>query len=253
MRFDSDWMPVDGYAATFTANTQSSPILHSLNDGRVLIAGFTGALNGQPFPGIARLLPNGAPDHAFQCIVRDDVPEIIGASHDAPGKVFDLAVQPDGKIVICGEFSRVNGVKCPHIARLNPDGSVDSTFQTPFQDIDTFNRANRFRKFKVLLVEPNHAYNQPIDLPAQTLGAAAKTDPPKVRISVTPLTRNSSTFTINGSPDTVYVLQARDSLSSGTWLEVARQTADSAGIVAIVDPDFGNQPMRFYRVMAVGK
>ncbi len=45
-----------------------------------------------------------------------------------PGVVRGIAPLPDKKIVIIGDFSSVNGVPCKKIARLNMDGSVDSTF-----------------------------------------------------------------------------------------------------------------------------
>ncbi|HAL73008.1 MAG TPA: hypothetical protein DCP71_14675, partial [Verrucomicrobiales bacterium] len=40
------------------------------------------------------------------------------------------AVQPDGKIVIGGDFFDVNEDIRPFIARLNPDGSRDTAFET---------------------------------------------------------------------------------------------------------------------------
>jgi uncharacterized delta-60 repeat protein len=44
------------------------------------------------------------------------------------GTVDCLAVQGDDKIVIGGSFARVNGTLRNGIARLNPDGSLDHTF-----------------------------------------------------------------------------------------------------------------------------
>jgi uncharacterized delta-60 repeat protein len=45
-----------------------------------------------------------------------------------PGSVNAMAVQPDGKIIIVGSFSTYNGISRNRIARLNPDGSLDTTF-----------------------------------------------------------------------------------------------------------------------------
>src|SRR5436189_6262030 len=42
--------------------------------------------------------------------------------------VYATAVQPDGKIIIAGEFSSVLGVPRGNIARLNSDGTLDMTF-----------------------------------------------------------------------------------------------------------------------------
>ena len=44
------------------------------------------------------------------------------------GTVTGVAVQPDGQILICGDFTTVHGAVRNHIARLNVDGSVDNTF-----------------------------------------------------------------------------------------------------------------------------
>ncbi len=42
--------------------------------------------------------------------------------------VFALAHQADGKILVGGRFSSIGGVRRPRIGRLNPDGSLDMTF-----------------------------------------------------------------------------------------------------------------------------
>ena len=45
-----------------------------------------------------------------------------------PTRVSALAVQPDGKILMGGNFSTVWGAERFGIARLNPDGSLDTAF-----------------------------------------------------------------------------------------------------------------------------
>jgi hypothetical protein len=42
--------------------------------------------------------------------------------------VVSAAVQPDGKILIAGTFTEVNGVRQRFVARLHPDGSLDQNF-----------------------------------------------------------------------------------------------------------------------------
>jgi uncharacterized delta-60 repeat protein len=44
------------------------------------------------------------------------------------GPVSSAAAQADGKVVIGGMFTQINGVARPYLARLNADGSLDSTF-----------------------------------------------------------------------------------------------------------------------------
>lgn len=42
-----------------------------------------------------------------------------------------LVLQPDGKIVIGGQFTMVGGVARNRVARLNPDGTLDGGFSDP--------------------------------------------------------------------------------------------------------------------------
>ncbi len=49
----------------------------------------------------------------------------------APVSINTVAVQPDGKILLGGGFDHVNGVERQGLARLNADGSLDTTFVPP--------------------------------------------------------------------------------------------------------------------------
>src|SRR5438105_2866714 len=51
-----------------------------------------------------------------------------GFDPNANGTVSVVVVQPDGKILIGGLFSTVLGVARNNIARLNPDGTLDTAF-----------------------------------------------------------------------------------------------------------------------------
>ncbi|HAB15019.1 MAG TPA: delta-60 repeat domain-containing protein [Verrucomicrobiota bacterium] len=66
---------------------------------------------------IKKLTTDGDPDPSF------------GATTvEVPGQLGDLIQQTDGKVVLIGDFSRVNGTPRPGLARLNTDGSLDLTF-----------------------------------------------------------------------------------------------------------------------------
>src|SRR4030095_500277 len=52
-------------------------------------------------------------------------------AHDSPGFYYplsSLALQPDGKILICGGFPTLGGQTHAALGRLNPDLSLDATF-----------------------------------------------------------------------------------------------------------------------------
>jgi len=87
------------------------------DDGKILVAGSFASVHGYPRNHVARLMPDGAIDQTFA---------------PAPGpdsQVWDVLQQPDGKILIAGSFRSVSGWASGLIARLNPDGSVDKSFQ----------------------------------------------------------------------------------------------------------------------------
>ncbi|MBK6754378.1 MAG: delta-60 repeat domain-containing protein [Flavobacteriales bacterium] len=69
---------------------------------------------------IYRLHPNGSVDTTFNA----------GTGTGAGQPIEAIALQPDGRIIIGGIFNTFNGVPCGHIARLNTDGSLDTTFIT---------------------------------------------------------------------------------------------------------------------------
>jgi uncharacterized delta-60 repeat protein len=90
-------------------------------DGKVLAAGWFTAL--APHDGetvtrnhIARLETDGRLDQTLDLGIPGN------------GFVMAAAVQPDGKILIGGSFATVLGVARNNIARLNPDGTLDTAF-----------------------------------------------------------------------------------------------------------------------------
>lgn len=89
-------------------------------DGKIVIGGsFTAVRPNGAGPGvartnIARLLPNGQNDDGFTASVG--------------GQINSLSLQADGKLVLGGRFTSVNGATRNRMARLNADGSLDATF-----------------------------------------------------------------------------------------------------------------------------
>ncbi len=88
-------------------------------DGKVLIGGSFANVHGTPRVRVARLNTDGSLDTTFN----------PGTGPD--GEVFALAVQPDGKILLGGNFTSVAGQTRGGIARLNADGALDATFVGP--------------------------------------------------------------------------------------------------------------------------
>ena len=59
----------------------------------------------------------------------------------SPTRGFDLEVQPDGKILVCGWASLPSGTAA-HVTRLFPDGSLDNSFGVNGQTVLLWNAAN---------------------------------------------------------------------------------------------------------------
>jgi uncharacterized delta-60 repeat protein len=80
--------------------------------GRILFFG----LSNQPLYRFFRINPNGDADETFN-------PNV-----SKYGTVRSLALQSDGKIIIAGKFDQLNGVPRAKIGRVNPDGTLDVSF-----------------------------------------------------------------------------------------------------------------------------
>ncbi|HWW00693.1 MAG TPA: Calx-beta domain-containing protein [Candidatus Acidoferrum sp.] len=84
--------------------------------GRMMIGGSFTHFNGGVRKFIARLLPTGQQDTTFNPL------------QDPDGTIWALAVQTNNQVVIGGDFTAIGTVPRAHIARLNADGSLDTSF-----------------------------------------------------------------------------------------------------------------------------
>jgi hypothetical protein len=154
---------------------------------------------------------------------------------------MDIAVQEDGRIVICGPFTVVNGVKCQHIARLNPNGSLDNTFKNPFISLEELQTHRRFPVYH-LAAKSVSAATHTIASPAVTL--------PTETILITSMNYQGGITMIqfNGSPNQIFILQAKDALDAADWSNVSTNQSGANGNGNFRDPDARNHPTRFYRI-----
>jgi hypothetical protein len=51
-----------------------------------------------------------------------------GATGTAFTCAYSFAVQPDGQVVVGGNFTTIGGLSRSNLVRVNPDGSVDPSF-----------------------------------------------------------------------------------------------------------------------------
>lgn len=86
-------------------------------DGKIIVGGFFQSYNNVDRGKIARLNTDGSLDSSFN--------PGIGVGN---GEVNSISIQSDGKIIIVGNFTNYNNISRNRIARLNPDGSLDTNF-----------------------------------------------------------------------------------------------------------------------------
>ncbi len=86
-------------------------------DGKIIIAGRFITFNGTGRNYIARVNPDGSLDTGFD------------PGTGADNFINACVLQPDGKIIIVGDFVNYNGTGRNHIARLNTDGSLATGFE----------------------------------------------------------------------------------------------------------------------------
>ena len=90
-------------------------------DGKIIVGGWFDNVGGvSTRDGILRLLPGGSLDPDF------------APPEDLDGDVIVLTLQPDGKILVGGNFVDAgNNSALDSLMRLNPDGSIDPNFTPP--------------------------------------------------------------------------------------------------------------------------
>lgn len=117
---DSSFKPGSGNSAGFDFDVLAVALQ---SDGKIIAGGAFTQDGHTSRNGIARLNPDGTLDTGFD------------PGTGANNTVQALALQPDGKVVIAGRFTVVNGAAHNYVARLNANGSVDGSFNPQASDL----------------------------------------------------------------------------------------------------------------------
>lgn len=90
-------------------------------NGKIYVGGFYSTFNGYQRNNLTRVFSDGTLDFGFE----------VGEGPN--GQVYSIIPLSDGKVIIAGNFSHVNGVPHANMARLREDGSLDISFpEVPF-------------------------------------------------------------------------------------------------------------------------
>jgi uncharacterized delta-60 repeat protein len=91
-------------------------------DGKLLVTGVLDSAREEEGTSIERLNEDGSVDDTFQVMVP------YSCSWGCWTPIDGLLAQKDNKVIIAGEFARVDGVLRESVARLQPDGALDEQF-----------------------------------------------------------------------------------------------------------------------------
>jgi len=109
----------DGKVTTNFGINDAGNAVVLLPDGKIVVAGQTG-LTGTDFA-LARYNPNGSLDNTF------DIDGKVTTDFGSVDVGYGAVVQADGKVVVAG-YSTIDPWDVFALARYNPDGSLDSSF-----------------------------------------------------------------------------------------------------------------------------
>ena len=114
---------------------QINTALVRLSDGKIFLGGYFSDFGGQVRHNMAWANPDGSVDNSFAG---------LGGATEYQPNIWTVATQADGKVVMTGVFTSHDGVPHNNVLRLNPDGTVDSSF-----DVQTD------RSTRALLIQPD--------------------------------------------------------------------------------------------------
>jgi uncharacterized delta-60 repeat protein len=201
------------------------------SDGKVIVVGDFSLVDDLGTTRIARLNTDGSLDTTFD----------VGAGANAI--VYAVGVQANDKVLVVGDFSAIDGTPRGRIARLNADGSVDSSF-------DPGSGANA--TVYTLLLLPNDnlliggAFSSVSGQPRGGLARIFAGDSSVLQVSIFNVVPGGTvSVTVNAIIGRTYVLEVTGDLTN--WSSVTSSVATST-TVTVIDPDPANLTQRFYRV-----
>ena len=112
-----------------------STALVNPGDGKIFLGGYFSSFGGQVRQSIAWANPDGSVDNSFA--------GLAGATEYGPN-ILALAIQTDGKVVVTGFFTSYEGTSHNNVLRMNPDGTLDSSFD-----------AQTDRSTRAMLIQPD--------------------------------------------------------------------------------------------------
>jgi len=93
------------------------------SDGKIIVGGDFRYYNGNERNRLTRIYSSGIEDVTFYTNLTS-----VGDTTGFDSNIYIIAVQSDGKILVGGTFSQLNGITRNRLVRLNSDGTEDTIF-----------------------------------------------------------------------------------------------------------------------------
>jgi uncharacterized delta-60 repeat protein len=204
-------------------------------DGKAFLGGDFRSFYAMPRGGVVLLTTNGLPDTSFN----------PGAGINNGAANYALALQSDGKIILAGDFTEYNGQIKYRLARVNPDGSLDATFEAGFGANDSIGAIVLQSDRKILVAGKFSSFNGvPRNGIARLYGdyRTSRLEPPR------PLENGQFELTFYGETQIRYALSGSTNLVD--WISFTNLTGTGSAM-PVVDPTAGPLPRRFYRAVSL--
>ena len=111
------------FDSTFTPGTGTNSSVFGLfvqADDQIFVFGFFTSFNGVACSSVVRLNTSGSVDSGFSTGAFQEYGE--------NAEVFDVAQQPNGKLIVTGAFHSLGGITANNVARLETNGARDASF-----------------------------------------------------------------------------------------------------------------------------
>ena len=219
---DQSFVPPTNNGVVFAVAGQS--------DGKVLIAGTFTNVGGQVRSRIARLNSNGSLDGTF----------LPGTG--ANQAIYAMAVHPDGRIIIGGDFTSYNGTNRNRYARLNPNGALDLTFDPGRGADDTVYSVALLNGGKVIL---GGAFTMVNGFNRRGVARINGDTAPLTIVNPGMTVEGFPSFSFGAQPGVAYVIEGTSDFVR--WTALVTNVASSTSIT-YTETNFAFMLHQFYRV-----
>lgn len=220
----------------------SPSVIAVQRDGKLILGSYIDG-SGPPFRPVRRLLPDGTDDPDWT------LPSMSGGD----GVVHALLLQPDGKVLVSGNGLALigsNGLYNENLGRLNPDGSVDTSFDIGYE-LHYYSVENMALAPDGKVVVAGMQLTRPDISLAPAIWRLNNDTGLQPQLAITFTMNEGITLRLSGQSGATYRLEYREQLpGTGAWTSLTNLTLSGAS-ATWQDTGLQNSRTRFYRAVSL--